>query len=130
MSVFTAINYSHKQYNFCLVRMPQGKQTQGFLLNYKRKICFSCSQGVRIYSPVSHMVNVPVGMNNNTQHISDLLGPLLQGHVVLSQHHMVHVSRPVRQLSSLLLPSPLFCLFPLLEPICTKITLFLVAVMQ
>lgn len=57
---------------------------------------FSCSQ-VEINSPISHKVNVPVGVDDDAQDISDLLGALLQGHVVFSQDHTVHVSGPGRQ---------------------------------
>lgn len=48
------------------------------------------------FSPVSHKVNVPVGVDNDAQDISDLLGALLHGHVVLSQDHAVHITGPGR----------------------------------
>lgn len=72
------------------------------------------------------MVDVPQGMDNNTQHVPDLLGPLLQAHVVLSQHHAVNVSGPVRQVQ-LIIASISFIPFTstLLEPICIELTLFL-----
>lgn len=45
------------------------------------------------------MVNVPVGMDNNAQNFSNLLGALLLAHIMLSQHHTVHVSWPVQSVS-------------------------------
>lgn len=35
-------------------------------------------------SPVSHKVNVPVGMDDDAQDISDLFGALLRAHVMFS----------------------------------------------
>lgn len=47
-------------------------------------------------SPISHTINVPQGMNNNAQDISDLFSALLFAHVILSQNHTVNISWPVK----------------------------------
>lgn len=46
---------------------------------------------------MSHKVNVPLGVDNDAQNVSDLFGALLFGHVVLPQDHAVHIPRPVGQ---------------------------------
>lgn len=38
----------------------------------------------KMNSPVSHKVNVPFGMDNDAQDISDLFGALLRAHVMFS----------------------------------------------
>lgn len=80
--------------------MPLVRQKQGYLLICKReeeKLFFIvCSKKKNL--PISHKVNVPLGMDNDAQNISDLFSAFLLAHVVLSQNHTVHISRPVRHL--------------------------------
>lgn len=56
---------------------------------------------------MSHKVNVPLGVDNDAQNVSDLFSALLFGHVVLPQDHAVHIPRPVGQFQ---IPFP--CYFP------------------
>lgn len=46
-------------------------------------------------SPLVHKVDVPFGMDDDSEDVPDLLRALLLAHVVLPQHHAVNVPRPV-----------------------------------
>lgn len=50
-------------------------------------------------SPAGNKVDVPIRVDDDTQDVSDLLGPLLLAQVVLSQHHPVNIARPEGQQS-------------------------------
>lgn len=57
---------------------------------------------VPINSPIRHMFNVPLGMDNDAQNISDLFGALLLAHIMLSQDHTVHISWPAKHVLSII----------------------------
>lgn len=44
-----------------------------------------------MHEPAGHTVNVPVGVDDNAQHVSDLLRALLHSQVMLTQHHTVNI---------------------------------------
>lgn len=70
----------------------------------KTKLCYGeiIILSLRINSPISHTVNVPQGMDNDAQDISDLFCAFLFAHVILSQDHTVHISWPVKHILSII----------------------------